>query len=85
MQNLTVKIFTRKREHDLLNEYFSTLSILIIILQLLPLILFFSILGSLIGLIIKDRIIFIQICFILIIIASAGMGALGGGLLGAFL
>ena len=27
MQNLTVKIFTRKREQDLLNEYLSMLNI----------------------------------------------------------
>ena len=46
-----------------------------IIIQVMAFILFFSILGTLIGLIISNRIIFIQISLVLFIIISMGIGA----------
>jgi len=57
------------------HEYLGIFNILMIIIQVMSLILFFSVLGAMIGLLISNRIIFIQISLALFIIISLGMGA----------
>ena len=57
------------------HEYLGTLSIFMIIIQLMAVILFFSVLGMLIGLVISNRTIFIQLSLALFIIISMGLGA----------
>ena len=56
------------------HEYFSMLSISLLFIQMLGIVLFFSTLGILIGLVISQRILFIQFSFILFILISLGMG-----------
>ncbi len=57
------------------HEYLGTLSIFMIIIQVLAIIIFFSVLGTLVGLLISSRNIFIQLSLTLFIIISLGMGA----------
>jgi len=57
------------------HEYFGAVSVLMIIIQIILVILFFSVLGMLIGLLISNSIIIIQISLLLFIIISLGMGA----------
>jgi len=56
------------------HEYLGTLSIFMIIIQVMAIILFFSVLGTLVGLLISRRNIFIQFSLALFIIISLGMG-----------
>ena len=55
-------------------EYFGTANILFIILQMLVIILFFSVLGTMFGLIISNGMVFIQSSFVLFLVMSLGMG-----------
>ena len=55
-------------------EYFGTANILFIIIQILVIILFFSVLGTMFGLMISNRMVFIQSSFILFLVLSLGMG-----------
>ena len=57
------------------HEYLGTLSTLLTMIQVMAVILFFSVLGILLGILIPNRIICIQISFALFIIISMGMGA----------
>ena len=57
------------------HEYLGTLSILMIIIQIMAFILFFSVFGTLMGLLISKRIIFIQFSLALFMIIILGMGA----------
>ena len=57
------------------HEYLGILSILMIIIQVMAVILFFSVLGMLLGLLISNRTIIIQLSLVLFIIISLGMGA----------
>ena len=56
------------------HEYFGTQDILFIILQMLVIILFFSTLGTIFGLIISNGMVFIQSSFILFLLLSLSMG-----------
>ena len=55
-------------------EYFGIGNILIITLQMLLIILFFSVLGTILGLVISNAIVFIQTSFILFLLLSVGFG-----------
>ena len=57
------------------HEYLGTLSIIMIIIQIIAVILFFSVLGILMGLFIPHRIIFTQLSLGIFIFISMGMGA----------
>ena len=57
------------------HEYLGTLSILMIIIQIMSVIIFFSVLGILVGLLISNLTIFFQLSLALFIILSLGMGA----------
>ena len=57
------------------HEYLGTLSILMIIIQVMAVILFFSALGLFMGVLISHRIVFIQLSLSLFMIISLGMGA----------
>ena len=57
------------------HEYLGTLSTLMTMIQVMAVILFFSVLGILLGILIPNRIICIQISLALFIIISMGMGA----------
>ena len=57
------------------HEYLGTLSVLMIITQIMAVILFFSIFGILMGLLISHRTIFIQFSLALFIVISLGIGA----------
>ena len=57
------------------HEYLGSLSIVMIIIQILAVLLFFSVLGMLMGLVIANQIIFIQLSLALFIIISLGIGA----------
>ena len=56
------------------HEYFGITNILFITLQMLVIILFFSALGTIFGLLISNRMIFIQSSFILFLLLSLSMG-----------
>ena len=55
-------------------EYFGIGNILFITLQMLLIILFFSVLGTMLGLVISNAIVFIQTSFILFLLLSVGFG-----------
>ena len=55
-------------------EYFGTVNILFISLQMLVIILFFSALGTMFGLMISNSMVFIQSSFVLFLMLSLGMG-----------
>ena len=57
------------------HEYLGTLSILMIIIQVMAVILFFSALGLFMGVLISHRIVFIQLSLAIFMIISLGMGA----------
>ena len=57
------------------HEYLGTVSILMIIIQVMAVILFFSALGLLMGVLISNRIVFIQLSLALFLIISLGIGA----------
>ena len=57
------------------HEYLGTLSVLMIVIQIMAVILFFSIFGILMGLLISHRTIFIQFSLALFIVMSLGIGA----------
>ena len=57
------------------HEYLGTLSVLMIIIQIMAVILFFSIFGILMGLLISHRTIFIQFSLALFVIITLGMGS----------
>ena len=57
------------------HEYLGILNMLMIIIQMITVILFFSSLGMLMGLLIANQIIFIQLSLALFIIISLGIGA----------
>ena len=57
------------------HEYLGLLSIIMIIIQILAVLLFFSVLGMFMGLVIANQIIFIQLSLALFIIISIGIGA----------
>ena len=57
------------------HEYLGTLNIIMIIIQIMTIIIFFSVLGILMGLLISNLIIFIQISLASFLIISLGMGA----------
>ena len=57
------------------HEYLGILSILMIIIQVMAVILFFSALGLLMGVLISHRIVFIQLSLALFMIISLGIGA----------
>ena len=56
------------------HEYFGIANILFITIQMLVIILFFSVLGTIFGLVISNRMIFIQSSFILFLLLSLSMG-----------
>ena len=56
------------------HEYFGIWNILFIAVQMLVILVFFSILGTIFGLVISNRMIFIQSSFILFLLLSFGMG-----------
>ena len=56
------------------HEYFGIGNILFITLQMLVIILFFSVLGTMLGLVISNGLVFIQTSFILFLLLSFGMG-----------
>ena len=56
------------------HEYFGAMNILFITLQMLVIISFFSVLGTIFGLVISNRMVFIQSSFILFLFLSFGMG-----------
>jgi len=56
------------------HEYFGLLNTLLIVVQILPVLLFFSILGIFIGLIISHRMLFLHFFLILFMFISLGMG-----------
>ena len=56
------------------HEYFGIANILFITIQMLVIILFFAVLGTIFGLVISNRIIFIQSSFILFLFLSLSMG-----------
>ena len=57
------------------HEYLGTLSIIMIIIQVMAVILFFTVLGMLLGLLISHRSILIQLSMVLFIIISMGLGS----------
>ena len=57
------------------NEYLGILDMLMVVIQMMNIALFFSVFGTLIGLIISNRIIFIQLSLVIFIIISFGMGS----------
>ena len=56
------------------HEYFGIWNILVITVQMLVILSFFSILGTIFGLVISNRMIFIQSSFILFLLLSLSMG-----------
>ncbi len=57
------------------HEYLGIVSVLMIIIQVMAIILFFSALGLLMGVLISNRIVFFQLSLALFLIISLGMGA----------